>query len=129
MKKGSDVTFIGSDNQLAYGTIGIVNKKIVNFERNITFKFKNKYNKKIISYVYSGMSIFNKKLLSLKFNNLKNFEKQLYPLIIRKFKCDFKIFNGFWHSIDNLKDIDNIQMINNKNKYLKLKKLITKING
>ena len=67
------------------------------------------------------MSIFNKKLLSLKFNNLKNFEKQLYPLIIRKFKCDFKIFNGFWHSIDNLKDIDNIQMINNKNKYLKLK--------
>tara|TARA_B100001248_G_C27384078_1_gene458673 strand:+ start:222 stop:998 length:777 start_codon:yes stop_codon:yes gene_type:complete len=128
--KGSDLTFIGSDNQLAYGTIGIINKRIVNFDRNITFNsVQNKSNKKIISYVYSGMSIFNKKLLSLKFKNLKNFEKQLYPLIIRKFKCDFKIFNGFWHSIDNLKDIDNIKMTNNKNKCLKLRKLIKKLNG
>ena len=31
------MTFLGCENQLAYGTVGVINKKVVNFERNITF--------------------------------------------------------------------------------------------
>ena len=62
------MTFIGCENRLAYGTIGIIGKKIVNFERNITFNsVKTKNNSRFTAYVYSGMSIINKKLCQKKF--------------------------------------------------------------
>lgn len=127
--KNYDMTFIGSENELAYGTIGILNNKIINFERNIKFnsvKVRGKPN--FTAYVYSGMSILKKKILNLNFKDFDNFEKQLYPLIIKKFKCKFKIFNGFWHSIDNIKDIENIKKENNYFKYTKLKILTKKLN-
>ena len=54
----------------------------------------------------------NKNILNLNFKNFENFERQLYPKII-KYKCNFKEFKGFWHSIDNIKDIDNTKKINN----------------
>ena len=125
----SDLTFIGAENNLAYGTVGIKKNRIVSFERNITFNsVKSKKDKNLVAYVYSGMSILNQKVLEIKFQNFKNFEKQLYPLIIKKHKCDFKVFNGFWHSVDNTKDIESIKRKNNFKKYNKLKKLIKKLN-
>ena len=43
-----NITFIGSQTQLAYGTIGVINDKVKSFERNITFngyeKSKSKTN-------------------------------------------------------------------------------------
>ena len=48
----------------------------------------------------------NKKLLKLNFKNFKNFLKNLYPKIINNFNCQFESINGFWHSVDNIKDID-----------------------
>ena len=124
-----DMTFLGCENQLAYGTVGIINKKIVNFERNITFNsVKNRKNSKLTAYVYSGMSIINKKILKNNFKNYENFEKQLYPRVIKSFKCNFKEFKGFWHSIDNIKDIDNTKKKYNYNKYKGIKKIIKKLN-
>ena len=122
------LTFLGCENQLPYGTVGIINNKIINFERNITFNsVKTKKNSKFTAYVYSGMSIMNKNLLKINFKNFKNFEKQLFPKIIKKFKCDFKDFKGFWHSVDNMKDIDNTKKKNNQKKFNEIRKIIKKI--
>ena len=95
-KKAYEMTFLGCENQLAYGTVGILNKKIISFDRNITFNSVNtKKNEKLKAYVYSGMCIMNRNLLKMNFEKFENFEKQLYPKIIKKFKCDFKNFRGF----------------------------------
>ena len=109
-----DMTFIGCENQLAYGTVGMINGKIVGFDRNITFnavKVKNRNN--FTAFAYSGMPIMNVDLLKMKFKNYANFEKNLFPKLIKKFKCNFVDFTGFWHSIDNTKDIEVLKKINN----------------
>ena len=75
-KNSYHMTFLGCENQLAYGTVGVINKKVVNFERNITFNsVQTKKNSKLTAYVYSGMSIMNKNILNLNFKNFENFEK------------------------------------------------------
>ena len=84
---------------------------------------------KFTAYVYSGMIIMNKKIMKINFKNFKNFEKQLYPMIIKRFKCNFKVFTGFWHSVDNMKDIDITKRENDKKKYNSVKKLIKKLNA
>ena len=64
----------------------------------------------IKSYVYSGMSIMSKKkVLKVNFASFTNFEKQLYPIIIKKFKSDFCNLEGFWYSIDNIKDLESLK--------------------
>ena len=90
------MTFLGCENQLAYGTVGILNKKIISFDRNITFNSVNTKKNEKLKHVYSGMCIMNRNLLKMNFEKFENFEKQLYPKIIKKFKCDFKNFRGFW---------------------------------
>ena len=75
------------------------------------------------------MSVINKKLLYLNFKNFKNFEKDFYPKIIKKkYNCGFETFNGFWHSIDNMKDIEETKKSTNKNKYLLINKIKRKLN-
>ena len=123
----NDMTFIGCENQLAYGTVGIVDNKIVSFDRNITFNsVKVRGRKNFMAYVYSGMSIINIDLLKLNFKNYDNFEKKLYPKLIKNFNCEFVVFDGFWHSIDNMKDIDAIKKGNN-NKFNGIRKILKKI--
>ena len=127
-KKNKDFSLIGCDIQLPYGTVGFVNNKIVSFKRNLTFNSVNIKNKKnFLGYVYSGMSIMNKKLLKLNFKNFKNFEEDLYPKIINNFNCQFESINGFWHSVDNIKDIDATKKKSNNKKYLLIKKIKKKI--
>ena len=122
------MTFIGSENPLAYGTVGMIKNKIVSFDRNITFnsvKVKSRVN--FTAHVYSGMSIMNLDLLKLKFKNYTNFEKKFYPKLIKKFNCNFVNFNGFWHSIDNMKDIEVLKKRNDKNKFNRIRKILRKI--
>ena len=126
--KKFDITFIGCENQLAYGTVGMINGKIVGFDRNITFnavKVKNRNN--FTAHVYSGTPIMNVDLLKMKFKNYVNFEKKFYPKLIKKFKCNFVNLTGFWHSIDNTKDIEVLKKINNKNKFNGVRKILKKI--
>jgi len=126
--KKFDMTFIGCQNQLAYGTVGMINGKIVGFDRNITFnavKVKNRNN--FTAYVYSGMPIMNVDLLKMEFKNYTNFEKNLYPKLIKKFKCNFVDLTGFWHSIDNTKDIEILKKKNNKNKFNGIRKILKQI--
>ena len=62
------------------------------------------------------MAILNKKILTNELKYYENFELNLYPKIIKKYKCKFKKFSGFWHSIDNIKDIKVLKMDNIKRK-------------
>ena len=48
----------------------------------------------------------------------KNFETEIYPKLIKK-KAIMKKIVGFWHSIDNLKDIDVLNRDEGKKKYIK----------
>ena len=112
------MTFIGCENELPYGTIGMINNKIVSFDRNIIFNSVNTKNKKNFrAFIYSGMSILNIKVLSENFKKMQNFEKSLYPLIIKKFKCNFVNPKGFWHSFANIKDVDALDKKSDKIKF------------
>ena len=125
-----NITFIGSQTQLPYGVIGVINNKVKSFDRNITFNAVLKKNLRYFKgYLYSGMSIINSNLLKLNFKHFENFEKEFYPLAIKKGKADFKNLNGFWHSVDNLKDIEILDQDKKKKTDIKkLKKLILRKN-
>jgi hypothetical protein len=70
------------------------------------------------------MSIMNLKLLKTSFKNFVNFEKELYPKIIKKYKCDLATPKGYWHSIDNTKDMDILNKKNNSKKFFGIRKII-----
>ena len=128
VKYNNDMTLIGCESQLAFGTIGVKKNKIISFDREITYESVNvKGNKNFIGYVYSGMNILKKNLLNVDFKDFTNFEKELYPTIIKKYKCNYSILNGFWHSIDNIKDIDHLNKKNNSKKFYGIKILIKKL--
>ena len=65
----------------------------------------------------------SKKLLNFSFKNSKNFEKEFYPQVIKKHKTGLRNINGFWHSIDNLKDIEDLNKSKNLIKFKKVFKL------
>jgi glucose-1-phosphate cytidylyltransferase len=122
------ITFLGCSTKLNLGIVGKIKNKIVSFERDIDFvSVKKKYSNSFAGYVYSGISIINTKILRLNFKNFTNFEKKFYPKIIKKYKSNFKSIDGFWYSIDNLKDIN---VAHNKilNKYSLIKKIKKKLN-
>ena len=89
----------------------------------LTVKIADKNNN--TAHIYSGMAILKSKILNNKFKNFKNFEVELYPKVIKKHKCKFIKFSGFWHSIDNIKDIKMLKSDTNKKNAVKklLKKL------
>ncbi len=122
----SSVTFLGSETNLPYGTIVLSNGLVKNFQRDVIFnavKIANKSNN--TAYVYSGMVILNNKILNENFQFLKNFEIELYPKIIKNYKCKFQKLFGFWHSIDNIKDIKTLK--HDINKKIIIKNLIKKL--
>ena len=82
-------------------------------------------NKDYIAHIYSGMAILNKKILTKNVKKYKNFEVNLYPKIIKKYKCKFQKFSGFWHSIDNVKDIKVLK--NDREKKNKIDNLLKKL--
>ena len=123
-----DITFFGCDTQFDYGIVGKVNNKIVSFERDIEFNSIKTNNKKnFIGFVYSGISIISSELLNNNFKNYNNFEKEFYLRIIKKYKSNFESIKGFWHSIDNMKDINILKKNRNKKKYHKIQKILKKL--
>ena len=123
-----DITFIGCDIQFDYGIVGKVNNKIVSFERDIMFNsIKTKNKKNFIGFVYSGISIINSELLNNNFKSYNNFEKEFYLRVIKKYKSNFESIKGFWHSIDNMKDINILKKNGNKKKYREIHKILKKL--
>jgi glucose-1-phosphate cytidylyltransferase len=124
-----DMTFITCETESNFGTVGIKNGKVIDFIRNIkydsvTVRGKPNY----IGKIYSGMSIMNKKVLKYNFKNIFHFEKHLYPKIIKNHLCNIENINGFWHAIDNTKDINELVSAKNKNyKFKKINMIINKL--
>lgn len=128
INKKIDATFIGCSTKLPFGIIAKKNNKIINFMRDVQFNaIINKRQKNFIGYVYSGIVILKKKLLEKNFKDYVNFETLFYPSIIKKKKTNFEQIQGFWHSIDNYKDINDVNNKRNKIKYFQIKSIIKKI--
>jgi len=124
IEKKNFITFLGCEAQLNYGIVGVANGKVNSFERESNFNaVKSNRKKNFIGYVYSGISIMNTGLLKMKFDKFKNFEKEFYPKIIKKYKSSFKGINGFWHSVDNQKDLEFLNKKHNKFTYKQIMKL------
>lgn len=131
-----DVTFLSGEIIYPYGTIGLRNNKICDFKRNIVYdgiKLRNKKN--YTAFNYTGMSIISKKVIKKylpHFKGSKNFEQSFFSKVIASSKCKLIKIKGFWHSIDNIKDLDavNIKRDNLKNysTVAKLKKILNKLN-
>lgn len=128
-KNNSSMTFISHSVKSTFGTISFKDGKVYDFKRDAIYNaVKLKNVKDYIEYIYTGMSIINKKVIKKDFSYYKNFEKELYPWIIKNFKCSISHLDGFWHAIDNAKDIDSV----NKNKnfmFYQVKKILNKINS
>ncbi len=124
--KKTYVTFLGSETNLPYGTIVLSKGLVKNFKRDVTFnavKIANKLNN--TAHVYSGMAILKKKILNQNFKNFENFEVELYPKLIKRYDCKFQKFFGFWHSIDNIKDVKILK--SNISKKIKITNLLKKL--
>ena len=109
-----------------FGTVGVVNDKVLDFKRDLIYEsLKVRAKRKYTAYNYSGISLINtNEFLKFKRNCLKakNFEMEIYPKLIKK--AMMKNIVGFWHSTDNLKDLEALNRNKKKLNYIKtLKKL------
>ena len=132
VKKKFDLTFLSSEITYQYGTIGLEQGKIKDFRRNLVYDSLSVRNsKKYKAYNYSGMSIIKTEILK-KFKNFykcsNNFEETFFPLMIKKYCCKLEKITGFWHSIDNIKDLDMVNKKQiNKEKFSSTQKLLSKL--
>lgn len=127
-KNKIDMTFLGCEAKLNFGIVGKIKNKIVSFEREITFfSVLKRKSKKFTAFVYSGISIINKKILRQNFKNFDNFEKSFYPLVIKNFKTNLEHIKGSWNSVDNMKDIKELNDNKNREKFFEIKNIIKKI--
>ena len=132
-KKKFDITFLSSEITYPYGTIGLYKDKIKDFKRNLVYdSLTTRKSKEYKAYNYSGISLINRKIL-VRYKNIyknsKNFEQTFFPKVISNFKCNIVKINGFWHSIDNIKDLQIVDQVSEQsNKFYLTKKLKKKLN-
>lgn len=109
VKKNNAVTFISGEIFYPFGTIGIQNKKIKDFTRYLKYDALNtRRNKNYKAFNFIGASVIKAKLLIKAKNfikNSKNFESDFYSRVIKKEKTDISKPKGFWHAVDNIKDL------------------------
>lgn len=125
------ITFFGTHANLPYGTIIIKNGLVQTFKRDIVYDsvIQSFTRNKSVNYIYSGMAIIKSKLLTKEILNFKNFELGFYSKIIKKKQCNFSLINGFWYSIDSMKDLNNLKGHKNRVAIDKItKKLLQKKN-
>lgn len=128
-QKNKNLTFISGEITYPYGTVGVKNNEVVDFNRNLIYEALRVRNKKYnyLAYNYTGMSIINTKKLiknKKKFIYSPNFEMDFFPFFIKKYKTNLIKLSGFWHSIDNGKDI---LAVNDKKKSLKKFLILSKL--
>ena len=116
--KNCFITFLGTYATLPYGTIEVKMGNVAKFRRNLIYDtvISKNTRKGSINFIYSGIAIIRRNILQKKFISFKNFELSFYPNIIKKYKCKFESISGFWHSIDSVKDLSQLN-----NSFLKVK--------
>ena len=131
VKNKTDLTFLSSEITYPYGTIGTRNGKIVDFKRNLIYdKLSVRNQSNYLAYNYTGMAIIKKKLLNKfkkNFKNTDNFEQFFFPKAIKGYKTNILKIRGFWHSIDNIKDLQMVDKKNSNNKKFRSTKKLKKV--
>ena len=131
IKNKTDLTYLSSEITYPYGTIGTKNGKIVDFKRNLIYdKISVRNQNNYLAYNYTGMAIIKKELLNKfkkSFKNTDNFEQFFFPKVIKGYKTNILKIRGFWHSIDNIKDLQIVDKKNSNNKKFRSTKKIKKI--
>jgi len=128
VKQNKIVSFLSGEIVYPYGTIGVVGGNVKDFKRNLIYDALNvRSKKKYTAYNYTGMSIIKNKMIR-KYKNIyknsKNFEQTFFPRLIRSNKSQLIKVKGFWHSVDNIKDLEMVDKQSKKNlKYLKARDL------
>ena len=112
---------MSAESKYQFGTVCLEKGKIIDFKRNIIFDSVNvRKRKNYIAYNYAGIIIIKKNKLikhSKIFKKCDNFEKDFYPLLIKKYRANLVKINGFFHSVDNMKDIMFANQKSSKNLY------------
>ena len=131
-QRKKDITFISGEITYPYGTIGTRKGKVIDFNRNLNYEaLKVRNRNSYTAFSYTGMSIIKTetlKKLKKKCKEASNFETELFPIFIKAFNAEFIKLTGFWHSIDNIKDIKAINDKKTlKNKYTNLRKIKNKL--
>ena len=131
-KKKNSTTFISGEIIYPFGTIGVENKKIKDFTRYLKYDALNVRKRNGYSaFNFIGASIINlKSFLKARkyFKDSKNFEADFYSKIIRKEKTGLIKPKGFWHAVDNIKDLKAASTNDIfPNKFYSIKKLKNKL--
>ena len=131
-QRKKDITFISGEHTYPYGTIGTRKGKVIDFNRNLNYEaLKVRNRNSYTAFNYLGMSIIRTetlKKLKKKCKEASNFETELFPIFIKAFNAEFIKLTGFWHSIDNIKDIKAVNDKKTlKNKYTNLRKIKNKL--
>ena len=131
-QRKKDITFISGEITYPYGPIGTRKGKVIDFNRNLNYEALKVRNKdSYTAFNYTGMSIIKTetfKKLKKKCKKASNFETKIFPIFIKAFNAGFIKLTGFWHSIDNIKDIKAINDKKTlKNKYTNLRKIKNKL--
>ena len=106
----------------------MIKGKVKDFKRNLIYDALSIRSKKnYIAYNYTGMSLIKTKVIQ-KFKkifvNSENFEQTFFPRLIKENNSELVKIKGFWHSIDNIKDLEMVNKQSKTNqKYFKTKDL------
>jgi len=104
-----DISFLSTEIVYQYGTIGVLDNKIEDFKRDLVYdSLRTRGSVNYKAYNYAGISIINTAILrSYKKNYIKskNFEIDFFGRLIKSKKTKLIKEKGFWHSIDNMKDL------------------------
>ena len=124
-KKDKVVSFLSGEIVYPYGTIGTKKGLVKDFKRSLSYDaIKTRASKSYIAYNYTGMSVIKSKIIKQdkNYKNSNNFEQAFFPRLIRLNKSQLIKIRGFWHSIDNIKDLTSVNVKMRKNdKYSKVK--------
>ena len=131
-RRKKHITFISGEITYPYGTIGTERGKVVDFNRNLNYEaIKVRSRNGYTAFNYTGMSIIRTEILKKfkkKFKKVSNFETEILPRFIKAFNAELIKLTGFWHSIDNIKDIKAINDKKTlKNKYMNLRRIKNKL--
>ena len=127
-QRKKDITFIAAENTYPYGTIGTRKGKVIDFNRNLNYEaIKVRNRNSYTAFNYTGMTIIRTEILKKlkkKCKRISNFETEIFPTFVKAFNAELIKLTGFWHSIDNIKDIkaiDDKKAL--KKKYTNLRKI------
>lgn len=116
VNSNNEITFLSTEIIYQYGTIGVLGNKVKDFRRNLVYdSLKIRSSSSYKAYNYSGMSLIKTEILRKYrkiYRNSKNFEIDFFSKLIGRKKTKLIKTKGFWHSVDSIKDLDNVDKKN-----------------